>query len=271
MKCTSHHTVRLSAACTYAVLFGAAVVLLTATPLAAQTPPVQGRTLLAQPAQQGRASPDEWTLLKAYQRASAENQAALGRLASALRTSDPLAGAFFPPELVMKHQQAIGLTAAQRAAIVGAITAAQPRFIEAQWQLEPETTLLAELVRAERVDEARVLQQIDRVLELERQVKRQQIELLVRIKNQLTVEQQRQLTRLGGSSQLRYSPGGAFEPRAGGVQYQPRSEKFDLGSTAFTMGTVKYNPGGAPYTVRSVPIESVKSDLGVVPFTIRKQ
>lgn len=113
------------------------------------------------------------------------------------KKADPLAGAFFPPELVMKNQQAIGLTDDQRAAIIQAVQATQPRFIEAQWQLEAETATLAQLVEGERVDEARVLQQIDRVLELERQIKRSQIELLVRIKNQLTPEQQQQLARLG--------------------------------------------------------------------------
>jgi Spy/CpxP family protein refolding chaperone len=97
----------------------------------------------------------------------------------------------------MRNQQAIGLSADQRAAIVQAAQATQPRFIEAQWQLEVETAALAELVRGQRVDEARVLQQIDRVLDLERQIKRSQIELLVRIKNQLTPEQQQQLGRLG--------------------------------------------------------------------------
>lgn len=122
--------------------------------------------------------------------------------------TDPLADAFFPPELVMKNQQAIGLTGEQRAAIVQAVQATQPRFIEAQWQLEAETAALAELVKGEHVDEARVLQQIDRVLDLERQIKRSQIELLVRIKNQLTPEQQQQLGRLGRGAKYF----GLFEP-----------------------------------------------------------
>jgi Spy/CpxP family protein refolding chaperone len=111
---------------------------------------------------------------------------------------DPLADAFFPPDLVMQHQQAIGLTGEQRAQIVNIIAQAQPRFVEAQWQLQPETTALAELVRGDRVNEQQVLAQIDRVLDIERQIKRLQIEMLIRIKNQLTLEQQQQLARLGG-------------------------------------------------------------------------
>jgi hypothetical protein len=155
-------------------------------------------------------------LLKQLQSASAQG-------------ADPLAGAFFPPELVMKNQQVIGLSADQRAAIVRAVQETQPRFIEAQWQLEAETAALAELVRGERVDEPRVLQQIDRVLDLERQIKRSQIELLVRIKNQLTSEQQQRLARLGrganlfGSFELapafRLAPGMQLSP---GLQLAPR-------------------------------------------------
>jgi Spy/CpxP family protein refolding chaperone len=114
------------------------------------------------------------------------------------QSRDPLADAFFPPELVMQRQQEIGLTADQRNAIVNVIAEAQPRFVEAQWQLQPETAALAELVRGDRVDEQQVLAQIDRVLDIERQIKRLQIEMLIRIKNQLTLEQQQQLARFGG-------------------------------------------------------------------------
>ena len=124
---------------------------------------------------------------------------------------DPLANAFFTPEAVMRHQQAIGLTTDQRAAIVSAISAAQPRFIEAQWQLEPETAALAELLRGPQVDEEAVLGQIDRVLDIERQIKRIQVEMLVRIKNQLTAEQQDQLARLGGARGLGLGYGSGHE------------------------------------------------------------
>ena len=116
---------------------------------------------------------------------------------------DALTDAFFSPEVVMRFQQQIGLTAEQRTAIVAAISAAQPRFVEAQWQLEPETAALGELLQGARVNEAAVLQQIDRVLDIERQIKRIQIEMLLRIKNQLTEEQQTQLARLGGTRGLR--------------------------------------------------------------------
>lgn len=125
--------------------------------------------------------------------------------------ADPLANAFFPPDLVMRHQQTIGLTAEQRSAIVAAIQQTQPRFIEAQWQLEAETSSLSQMVTGPRIDQQAVLAQIDRILDLERQIKRAQIELLVRIKNQLTEEQQQRLAREGATGLSFLGLGGGKE------------------------------------------------------------
>jgi Spy/CpxP family protein refolding chaperone len=106
---------------------------------------------------------------------------------------DPFAGVFFPPELVMQHQQQLGLTGEQRTAIVNEVVRAQQRFVEGQWQMQAESEALRQLLQGARVDEAKLLQQLDRVLDLERQIKRTQIELQVRIKNVLTEAQQQQL------------------------------------------------------------------------------
>ena len=46
------------------------------------------------------------------------------------------------------------------------------------------------------MDEVKTLEQVDLVLSLEREVKRAQIALVVRIKNQLTEQQQAQLAKL---------------------------------------------------------------------------
>jgi hypothetical protein len=46
------------------------------------------------------------------------------------------------------------------------------------------------------VDEAKVLEQVDRVLGVERDVKRAQLSLMIRIKNLLTQRQQEQLGAL---------------------------------------------------------------------------
>jgi Spy/CpxP family protein refolding chaperone len=51
-------------------------------------------------------------------------------------------------------------------------------------------------VKQPRVDEQQALAQLEKVLATEREIKRQQVTLLVRIKNKLTPEQQAKLSEL---------------------------------------------------------------------------
>ncbi|MFQ5723930.1 MAG: Spy/CpxP family protein refolding chaperone [Terriglobia bacterium] len=109
---------------------------------------------------------------------------------------DPLAGLVFPPELVMRHQQAIELQPEQKAYIREEVLTVQTQFTELQWQLEDAGESMRALLEQPRVDEEQVLAQLERVLDTERQIKRLQIALLVRIKNKLTPEQQARLREL---------------------------------------------------------------------------
>jgi Spy/CpxP family protein refolding chaperone len=102
----------------------------------------------------------------------------------------------FPPELVMKYQQKIGLRPEQRTAITEAIQQVQSRIVEQQWRMQEEAQKLGELLQAAPVNESAVLAQVDRVLGIEREVKRAHMTLLVRIKNTLTREQQAMLKGL---------------------------------------------------------------------------
>jgi Spy/CpxP family protein refolding chaperone len=106
--------------------------------------------------------------------------------------------ALFPAELVMRHQRELGLTAQQRTTITEAIKALQAGVVEHQWQLQDEQQKLHELLLGPAAEEAAVLAQVDRVLDLERNVKRQHMVMLVRIKNALTPEQQEKLKALLG-------------------------------------------------------------------------
>lgn len=114
---------------------------------------------------------------------------------------DPLDKHFFPPEMVMKHQRAIGLTAEQKETIKHAVQTAQETFTDANWDIQDAMQAMSELVRGERVDEAQVLDQLETILDLERQIKRAQLTLMVRIKNTLTAEQQKKLWMTAWSSQ----------------------------------------------------------------------
>ena len=106
---------------------------------------------------------------------------------------DPLTRHLFPPELIMRHQQDIGLAAEQRTAITKAIQDFQAKTIELQWRMEAETQKLGEMLSKPVADQAAVLQHLDQVLNVEREVKRAHIGLLVQIKNTLTAEQQARL------------------------------------------------------------------------------
>ena len=59
--------------------------------------------------------------------------------------------------------------------------------------MQAEAGKLTELLRQPRVDEAAALAQVDKVLGMEREVKRAQISLLIQIKNLLTPAQQQKL------------------------------------------------------------------------------
>jgi len=109
---------------------------------------------------------------------------------------DPIAQNVFPPELIMKHGGEIGLDAEQRTAIKDAVLQAQTRFLNAQWEAQEETTKLIHLLQARPVDEKAVLSQADRLMDLERLIKKTQLSLLVRLKNLLTPAQQTRLADL---------------------------------------------------------------------------
>jgi Spy/CpxP family protein refolding chaperone len=106
----------------------------------------------------------------------------------------------FPPELVMRYQQRIGLRAEQRTTITDAIQQLQSKMINEQWRMQEETQKLGQLLQTTPVSESAVLAQVDRVLSIERDVKRAHMALLVRIKNTLTREQQAALKALRDST-----------------------------------------------------------------------
>lgn len=109
---------------------------------------------------------------------------------------DPLARYLFPPELIMANQDAIHLTDAQRNSLQQAMADAQGKFLPLQFKMSSEVEKLQNLLKPSSVDETQVLDQVDRVLAVERDVKRTQLSLMIRIKNMLTPEQRQRLIQL---------------------------------------------------------------------------
>ena len=118
--------------------------------------------------------------------------------------TDPFAGAFFPPELVLLAHDRIALTAEQREAVHARMETAKTRSDELRAKLERETAALATLAKQERVDEALLVAQLDKVLDVERELKHLHVGLVVAIKNLLTPQQQAKLREIAkdGGAQL---------------------------------------------------------------------
>lgn len=119
--------------------------------------------------------------------------------ARAVAEEDPFEGALFAAELVMGHQEAIGLTGEQRKAIVAALQRTQSAVVP--WQLELSAAaerLLSEVSRPQ-IDLDRALAEAQEALRLENQVKLEQVRLLIEIKNLLSRDQQRQLEAIRAS------------------------------------------------------------------------
>lgn len=106
---------------------------------------------------------------------------------------DPIGRNLFPPEVVMQHRQAIGLSDEQKNAIKQELMKASTHFNELQWQMQDEMETLDNLTKGSTVDEAQALAELDKILNLERDLKRTQLTIAIRIKNKLTAEQQNQL------------------------------------------------------------------------------
>ena len=102
---------------------------------------------------------------------------------------DPIGRYLAPPDVIMAHSQELALQDKQRAAIKAEVQKAQAKFIDAQWDMKEETEKMLHLLQQSPIDEARVLEQADKVMSLEREIKKTQLGMLIRIRNLLTADQ----------------------------------------------------------------------------------
>jgi len=109
---------------------------------------------------------------------------------------DPFASLLFTPEEIMQHRRAIDLNDEQRDGITRLIQELQGQLVGLQWRLLDETESSKEALEGPRVDLDRVMDQFEKALRTEMEIKRVHLELLIRIKNILTPTQQGELLRL---------------------------------------------------------------------------
>lgn len=113
---------------------------------------------------------------------------------------DPISRYLFPPEKILGRSEEIGLDEAQRKAIRNEVHKAQAKFLDLQFDLQGETEKMARLLQEKPVDEGKILSQVDRMLALEKEIKKTHISLLVRIKNLLSLAQQAKLSEVAKTS-----------------------------------------------------------------------
>jgi Spy/CpxP family protein refolding chaperone len=106
---------------------------------------------------------------------------------------DPLAHLLFPPDMIMAHARQLNLTEEQKQFMRSEIQKTTATFQDLQWKLQDQMELFHETMKSTSVNEQQALSQLDKVLDIEREIKRLHIGLAVRLKNRLTPEQQEQL------------------------------------------------------------------------------
>ena len=137
---------------------------------------------------------------------------------------DPLMDVMFPPDMIMQHQRELALTDAQKTYMRGEIQRTTTRFNELQWQLQDATEALHEILKGNQVNEQQAMAQLDKVLDAEREIKAIHMAMNIRIKNQLTADQQMKLQTMRNTMQpdgqrrdrRPEGPDGPGRPRPGG-------------------------------------------------------
>ena len=109
---------------------------------------------------------------------------------------DPLAPLMFPPDMIMAHARQLNLTEEQKTFMRTEIQKTTASFQDLQWKLQDQMEQLQETMKSASVNEQQALAQLDKVLDIEREIKRLHIGLAVRLKNRLTPEQQDQLQKM---------------------------------------------------------------------------
>lgn len=100
------------------------------------------------------------------------------------------------PELVMRHQEEIGLSEDQRSKLVHATQAMQSDLVPLQFEMGQAAAKLRDTLAVPRIDEAKAGELADRLMALETKIKRRHLTTMIQIKNVLTPEQQERLRAL---------------------------------------------------------------------------
>lgn len=105
------------------------------------------------------------------------------------KNPDPFKGKLFAPDLIMKNQDALNLSKEQFTRIKTAVIDVQANVAEHEWDLREAYQKVLGALDEKPIDEEKVLGYINDVLLAENEVKKQQVRMLIRLRNLLNDEQ----------------------------------------------------------------------------------
>ena len=112
---------------------------------------------------------------------------------------DVFKGKLFAPNIILEHQDALGLSKEQFTAIKTAVVEVQAGVAEHEWDLrEAYMKVMADLDEVP-VNEEKIMTNVQAALLAENQVKKMQVTMLIRLRNLLTDEQIQYLQGLRGN------------------------------------------------------------------------
>ena len=112
-----------------------------------------------------------------------------GAAIAAQPRGDVWKGKLFPPNVILQHQQELELSKEQFTAIKAAVVEVQANVAEHEWDMrEAYLNLMSELDKSP-VDEGRIMKLVEKALLAENEVKKEQVVMLIRLRNLLTDDQ----------------------------------------------------------------------------------
>jgi len=102
---------------------------------------------------------------------------------------DPFKGKLFAPDIILRNQTELNLSKEQFTGIKAAVVDVQANVAEHEWDLREAYQKIMIALDERPVDERRVLENVNDALRAENQVKKQQVAMLIRLKNLLNDEQ----------------------------------------------------------------------------------
>lgn len=108
---------------------------------------------------------------------------------------DPMMENLFPPPVIHAAEEELGLSDEQKKSIKEEMEKTRESFGEMQKKLQAEMEELGKFLKAVKVDEKLVQEQLDKVLAAESEIKKAHLASLIRVKNLLTAEQQEKLRK----------------------------------------------------------------------------